>query len=98
MADPRNIQKNALIQASVCGMTVNKFSRVPGSSVRIADRLIHARGTYQVNQSGRTSVRVALTSNTNMMRNKATGTCDCGAKKNALQGSNTRLRLNSNAP
>src|SRR6266446_5412023 len=96
MADPRNIQKNALIQASVCGMTANKFSRVPGSSVCMVDRLTHAWGPYQASQSGRSNVRVAMTSKPYTMRNNAMGIGDCGAKKNAFHASNKDRSLTSN--
>src|SRR6266446_4773951 len=96
IADPRNIQKSALIQASVCGMTANKFSRVPGSSVCMVDRLTHAWGPYQVNQSGRSKVRVAMTSKPYTMRNNAMGTGDWGAKKNAFHASTKDFSLTAN--
>src|SRR6266478_7137764 len=92
-ADPRNIQKSALIQASVCGMTANKFSRVPGSSVCMVDRLTQAWGPYQVSQSGRSKVRVAMTSKPYTTRNNAMGIGDCGAKKNVFHASNNDLSL-----
>src|SRR5260370_15431041 len=78
MADPKNIQKSALIQASVCGMTANRFSSVPGSSACIVDRLTHAWGPEQVDQSGRSKVRVTMTSKAYMMRDNAKGLRDCG--------------------
>src|SRR6266446_812186 len=93
MADPRNIQKRALIQVSVCGMTANRFSRVPGSRVCMVDRLTQAWGPYQVSQSGRSKVRVAMTSKPYTMRNNAMGIGDCGAKKNAFHASNKDLSL-----
>src|SRR5258708_22050089 len=96
IADLRNVQKSALIQASVCGMTANTFSRVPGSSVCIVERLIHAWGPYQASQSGLSKVRVAMTSKPYMMRNNAIGIGDCGAKKNAFHASNKDLSLTAN--
>src|SRR6266446_9682614 len=92
-ANPRNIQKSALIQASVCGKAANTFSRVPGSSACMVDRLTQAWGPYQVNQSGRSKVRVAMTSKPYTMRNNAMGSGDCGAKKNAFHASNKDLSL-----
>jgi hypothetical protein len=61
MAHARDIQKNAVIQWSFAGMTVNKLSLTPGSSLAIVGKLTQASVPNQVNQSGNRRIRLAIT-------------------------------------
>src|SRR5580658_7036658 len=79
-------------------MIENRFTRWPGSSFSAVGKLSQACVPYQLNQSGRKSQSVTITSIPYAIRNNAIGTGDCFRKKNSFQSRANDRRVTSDPP